>query len=366
MFLSIWVRKGKPGELELVFPYNEEYIARIKGIRGRKWDVEIRRWLIPDCSESMEQLLKLFAAGEVIIDKDISCREKEKEDETDSTNAKFLDMMKDTLKLKGYSRKTIKSYMSHIGLFFKYSGKRVDLVNNEDINRYLLFLMEEQKTSHSYVSQVVSSIKFLFNNVLMKDELTINITRPKKEKKLPEILSQKEVLCILNNVSNLKHKAILFLAYSSGLRVGEVVRLKTTDIDSSRMLIHVVQGKGRKDRYTVLSQTALEVLREYAKKYRPEKWLFPGEKPDRHITERTVQKTFENTKEKAGIQKRVSVHSLRHSFATHLLEGGVDLRYIQELLGHQSSKTTEIYTHVTKKSINNIMSPLDKIMARKT
>lgn len=130
--------------------------------------------------------------------------------------------------------------------------------------------------------------------------------------------------------------------------------------------IHVVQGKGRKDRYTVLSHTALEVLREYIKKCRPEKWLFPGDDPGRHITERTVQKVFENTKDKAGIQKKVSVHTLRHSFATHLLEGGVDLRYIQELLGHQSSKTTEIYTHVTEKSIKNIQSPLDRIMLGKT
>lgn len=145
-----------------------------------------------------------------------------------------------------------------------------------------------------------------------------------------------------------------------------MVRLRITDIDSDRMLIHIVQGKGRKDRYTLLSQAALEVLSEYVKKFRPEKWLFPGEDSGSHITGRSVQKVFEKTKDKAGIKKKVSVHTLRHSFATHLLEGGVDLRYIQELLGHQSSKTTEIYTHVTEKSIKNIQSPLDKIMFGKT
>ena len=140
-----------------------------------------------------------------------------------------------------------------------------------------------------------------------------------------------------------------------------MVRLKVTDIDSDRMLIHIVQGKGRKDRYSMLSEIALGELREYVRKYKPDNWLFPGADPNRFLTERTVQKVFDNARRKAGIKKGVTVHSLRHSFATHLLEGGVDLRYIQELLGHKSSKTTERYTHVTKKSIQNIMSPLDKI-----
>jgi site-specific recombinase XerD len=138
--------------------------------------------------------------------------------------------------------------------------------------------------------------------------------------------------------------------------------LKIDDIDSKRMLIHIRQGKGRKDRYTVLSQIALEELRLYAKKYHPQDWLFPGDKEDWHITERTMQRVFEAARDKAGIRKEVSFHSLRHSFATHLLEGGTDLRYIQELLGHQSSKTTEIYTHVTEKNVSNIQSPLDRLI----
>jgi len=150
--------------------------------------------------------------------------------------------------------------------------------------------------------------------------------------------------------------------YSSGLRVGEVVRLKLEDIDSQRMLIHVKQGKGAKDRYTLLSKIALIQLRNYVKEYHPETWLFPGAENKGHLTERTVQRVFENALIKARITKKASVHTLRHSFATHLLESGTDLRYIQELLGHQSSKTTEIYTHVTEKSINNIESPLDKLM----
>jgi len=191
------------------------------------------------------------------------------------------------------------------------------------------------------------------------------LERPKKEKKLPEILSKNEISKLLKAVKNLKHKAILYLVYSAGLRVGEVVKLKPTDIDSDRMLIHIIQGKGKKDRYTILSETALSILRQYVKVYKPEHWLFPGQHPDKHLTERSVQKVFDNARIDAKIRKDVSVHNLRHSFATHLLEGGVNLRYIQELLGHSSSKTTEIYTHVTQKNLSNIISPLDTIMMNK-
>jgi integrase/recombinase XerD len=189
-----------------------------------------------------------------------------------------------------------------------------------------------------------------------------DLPRPKKERKLPDVLSQEEVFRILEALDNQKHKAILFLVYSAGLRVGEVVRLRIQDIDSKRMLIHIIQGKGLKDRYTVLSQACLEQLRLYAKQYHPETWLFPGPKYGSHLTERTVEKIFDNACCKAKIKKDVSVHVMRHSFATHLLEGGTDLRYIQELLGHSSSKTTEIHTHVTEKSMMKIQSPLDSMI----
>jgi len=166
---------------------------------------------------------------------------------------------------------------------------------------------------------------------------------------------------ILSSVDNIKHKAILMLIYSAGLRVGEVVKLKPEDIDSKRMLIHIKGSKGRKDRYTILSETALEILREYWREYKPRKWLFEGARPGRYLSIRTVEKILEHACEKANIRKDVSVHTLRHSFATHLLEGGTDLRYIQELLGHKDSKTTEIYTHVSIKSIGKIKSPLDTL-----
>ena len=175
------------------------------------------------------------------------------------------------------------------------------------------------------------------------------LPRPKKERKLPNVLSKEEVGKILSSVANEKHKTILYLIYSAGLRVGEVVRLEFSDIDTKRMLIKVRQGKGRKDRYTLLSDKALQQLKKYYMLYKPEKWLFPGGKEDSFLTERSVQKVFEQACLKANIKKQATVHTLRHSIATHLLEGGTDLRYIQELLGHSSSKTTEIYTHVSEK-----------------
>lgn len=187
--MSIWVRKGNPGELELVFQYNEEYIAKVKEIRGRRWDKNNKKWLIPDRDESLEQLRELFKKGELVIDKNISGSSKSIEAEADSTNDQLLKLMKEGLKLRGYSPKTIKSYMSHMRLFIKSYGKNADVVDKADIDKYLLFLMEEQQVSHSYVNQAVNSIKFFYNNILGKEQITISLIRPQKENKLPEVLS---------------------------------------------------------------------------------------------------------------------------------------------------------------------------------
>ena len=200
---------------------------------------------------------------------------------------------------------------------------------------------------------------------MLKKKFVYEVKRPRKDKKLPVVLSKEEVERILKAVDNLKHKAILMMVHAAGLRVGEVVKLKIENIDSKRMLIHIKGAKGRKDRYTMLSETALEILREYWRQYKPQKWLFEGARKDRYIATRTVDKIMEHACTKAGINKDVSVHTLRHSFATHLLESGTDLRYIQELLGHADSKTTEIYTHVSTKSLGKIKSPLDGLELKK-
>lgn len=216
----------------------------------------------------------------------------------------------------------------------------------------------------STLNQAINALKFYYGTMLKKKFL-YEIKRPRKDRKLPVVLSKEEIAKILSAVDNLKHKAILMLIYSAGLRVGEVVKLKPEDVDSKRMLLFIRGAKGRKDRYSLLSDVTLNALREYWRRYKPIKWLFAGARDGRYLSTRTVQAIFEHAKENAGIKKDVSVHSLRHSFATHLLEGGTDLRYIQELLGHASSKTTEIYTHVSTKSLSKIKSPLDTLNLKK-
>ena len=215
--------------------------------------------------------------------------------------------------------------------------------------------------STSSLNVAINALKFFYVEDLKRD-FVYDIKRPKKDKKLPVVLSREEVARILSSVSNLKHKAIMMLTYSAGLRVGEVIRLRTEDIDYQRKTIHIRGAKGRKDRYTILSEVAMNVLMDYLKEYGQSQWLFPSRDRSRHITPRTVEKIFSNACKKASINKEVTVHSLRHSFATHLLESGVDLRYIQEILGHRSSKTTEIYTHVSIRHIGRIKSPLDDLI----
>ena len=341
-------------ELLVKFDYSPERVRKIKTIRPATWNPKEKVWVIPNSIEMLEVLKKLFCSERINIVFE-KCEYNEK------AVADFQDFMR----LKAYSLQTQKLYASHLKRFISFVDMDLDKVNNDDIRKYVLFIIDNNNCSKSFIDQAVSVIKLLYKEVIPKGDIISNIPRPRKDAKLPRVLSQSEVLQILQTATNEKHKTILFLVYSAGLRVGEVVRLKPEDIESTRMLIKVNKGKGAKDRYTLLSQVALDQLRKYYKLYKPEKWLFTGSKEGDHITERTVQRIFENCCTKAKITKDVSVHTLRHSFATHLLESGVDLRYIQELLGHASSKTTEIYTHVSQKNIAEILSPLDKLVGIK-
>ncbi|MDZ7859759.1 MAG: site-specific tyrosine recombinase/integron integrase [Candidatus Krumholzibacteriota bacterium] len=274
---------------------------------------------------------------------------------------KIRDLMINQLKLRGYSPRTLKVYIQHARAFVRFTGKSPARTGKKEILNYMMYLTKEKKVSLSYRNQTVSALKFLYKYVLKKPWVIEELPRPKKASRLPVVLSAREVSRLLSEVPNRKHKAIMVVAYSAGLRVGEVVRLKVSDIDPERMMIHVKGGKGRKDRYTILSVLALNVLRDYAYFYKPKKWLFPGGREGRHITERSVQKVVAGAAKKAGIRKHVTTHTLRHSFGTHLLENGTDLRYIQELLGHKSARTTQIYTHVSKRDLARIVSPLDRM-----
>ncbi|MBI4685072.1 MAG: site-specific integrase [Nitrospirae bacterium] len=275
----------------------------------------------------------------------------------------FEDLRRELLSQK-YSYRTVKGYLYYNRDFLDFVKKQPSEVNDNDLKDYLLYLAEEKQSATATLNQAINALKFYYGSML-KRKFVYEVKRPRKDKKLPVVLSKEEVAKILSAVDNIKHRAILMLIYSAGLRVGEVVKMKAEDIDSKRMLIHVKGAKGRKDRYTILSETALNVLRKYWREYKPQKWLFEGARRDRYISTRTVQHILEHACTQTNTKKDISVHTLRHSFATHLLENGVDLRYIQELLGHAHSKTTEIYTHVSTKSLGKIRSPLDSLSVSK-
>ena len=338
----------KENKFGVKVPYSEERVRKMKKVEGRKWDPKNRVWVIPAKLKIFKSLKRIFSEEKIEISKE-------------AADSIIIKKMKQKLKLKGYSSNTQRVYLSHMRKISGFLEEKLDELEQERIKDYLFFLLEKEKVSHSFANQAISAVKFFTSEVLEKN-IRLNLSRPKKEKKLPKILSKNEVKKILNSLDNEKHKTILYIIYSAGLRVSEVVNLKCEDIDIDRMLVRIKQDKGRKDRYTLLYKLSLKKLKKYFELYKPQKWLFPGAKPTKHLTKRTVQRIFKKAAKKAKINKNVSVHALRHSFATHLLENGIDLRYIQELLGHKSSTTTEIYTHVSKGEILSIDSPLDDLM----
>jgi site-specific recombinase XerD len=224
----------------------------------------------------------------------------------------------------------------------------------------MLYLMKQRHLSDGTFRFYVAALKFLYRTTLKREWVVEKIKCPKRKRKLPVVLDISEVESLFSVTTNLKHKAILMITYSSGLRVSETARLKMTDIDSKRMMVRVRQGKGGNDRYSILSQTALEHLRQYWRKYRPTEWLFEGAKKDDHISTHSIQLMFYAARKRAGITKPASVHTLRHSFATHLIEAGTSLHHVQLLLGHRSPTTTTVYLHVSRLNLAQVISPLDR------
>jgi len=274
----------------------------------------------------------------------------------------IIERYKNLLIQKRYSANTIKIYGSYFADYCAYfSPKDLKRITTAEINSYILSLIETKNISVSQQNQRINAIKFYYEKVLGREKQYYELHRPKKEHKLPKVLSKTEVKRIFDVTTNLKHKCILMLIYSAGLRRSEVLNLVPTDIDSERMVIRINGAKGKKDRITLLSENLLKLLRRYYQEYRPEKYLFEGQHGGKY-SETSVGNILKKAARKAGIKKDVTPHMLRHSFATHLLEQGTDLRYIQELLGHESSKTTEIYTHVSKNAIDKIKNPLDELL----
>ena len=272
---------------------------------------------------------------------------------------KVVEKYNNLLIQKRYSNNTIKTYCNYFKDFVvSFENDNLEGITIDQINSYILGLIETKNISISQQNQRINSIKFYYEKVLGRQKQYYELHRPNKEHKLPKVLSKNEIKSILNSCINIKHKSILMLIYSAGLRRSELLNLTINDIDSERMVININCAKGMKDRISLLSEHLLELLRNYFKAYKPKKYLFEGQNGGKY-SPTSVANILKKAALKAGIRKTVTPHMLRHSFATHLLEQGTDLRYIQDLLGHNSSKTTEIYTHVSKKAIDKIRNPVD-------
>jgi integrase/recombinase XerD len=269
--------------------------------------------------------------------------------------------MIDDMTLRNLAPRTIQAYVERVADFARHFGASPEHLGPDQIRAYLLHLAQERRVSWSHFNQTRSALRFLYRVTLARDWVVEGVVCPKQPRKLPVVLSLDEVTQFFAAIDNLKHRAILMTAYAAGLRVSEVVGLRCDDIDSRRMVIRLRQAKGRKDRYVMLSPRLLTLLRSYWKAVRPKDYLFPGRDPDRPIAPRTVQLVCQTALSVSGLKKRVSPHTLRHSFATHLLEGGTDLRTIQILLGHRSLNSTARYTHVATATLRSTRSPFDRL-----
>lgn len=345
-WISKIIQHKNESRISVEFEKNEELNQRIRKFEGSKWSNSLRLWHVPDTPENRvrfkietqeEQALNLIKNEKIVL-------------------------FKKWLRSKRYSENTLKTYSDAIKTFLYYfKHKTIEEIDNQDIINFNNDYILRKKLSSSYQNQIVNAIKLFFSRVENRIIDVDLIHRPKKEKLLPNVLSKEETKKILEAHSNIKHKAMLSLIYSCGLRRSELLNLRPMDIDSKRNLIIIRQGKGKKDRIAPLSEKILKLLREYYTIYNPKQWLFEGVTGKNQYDERSLSNVLKLALAKAKIEKPVTLHWLRHSFATHLLEAGTDLRYIQEILGHKSSKTTEIYTHVSTKSIQNIKSPFDDL-----
>jgi len=309
----------------LIFDYDPELVGKIKELPGRRWSKTLNCWHIPYQKDYLTFLNNRFdneirflpykAASknnhEVL---EQSNSEKENKTENNRININLPKEFEETLRLKRYSKNTIKSYKSHFSLFLAYySGHDPEKITDEQIREYLLYLVNKKKVSSSYQNQSINAIKFYYEKVLGQAVQKYYIQRPKKEKKLPVVLSEEEVVKILRQIVNIKHKCIIYLIYSAGLRLSEVIHLKISDIDSDRKVITIKRAKGKKDRISLLSDRVITLLREYYKQYKPKEWLFEGQKGGKY-SPKSVQKIFQAACFKSGIKKHATIHTLRHSF----------------------------------------------------
>jgi len=335
------------------FQYNTLWKNELREkFRGAKWIPEKGCWYLPDTNAIRNEIgmAPNTEMGKAAISK------------IHPVNFAALERMREQLTLKSYSPHTINTYSVEFAqLLYLLKDVPVDTLTPERLRSYFLYCVTELKLSENVIHSRLNAIKYYFEQVLHREKFFFeDIPRPKKKSLLPKVLSKEEVARLFACVTNPKHRLMLQLCYGMGLRVSEIVALKITDIDSRRMLVHIESAKGKKDRYVPLPQSILEELRNYYRMYRPKIYLFEGQDGGQYSI-RSVQAVFKAAMEKAKINKSVGIHGLRHSYATHLLESGTDMVFIQKLLGHQDIKTTEIYAHVSNRHLSKVRSPLDDL-----
>ncbi len=356
---------GKPLAL-LEFPYDFQLKEVVKTVPGADWNPVLKAWTVPYSDTVISDLLAVFK-GKAWLDygdfrkvrvevppEDLPMLLPKLEEDIQG----FVDWMRN----RRYSESTIKNYSSGLRLFFRFTGnKNPEEVTQEDLESFHKNYIISRKYSASFQSLVINAVKLYYSIRLRRKLEPAAIGRPKQPRQLPHVLSKEDVKAILHAHSNIKHRAMLSLIYACGLRRSELLNLRPEDIDGQRGMLRVNQGKGRKDRVVPIGGRMLDLIAEYLGYEKPKSYLFEGQILGEKYHERSLQQVLKQALVKAGIKKPVTLHWLRHSYATHLLEGGTDLRYIQELLGHKSSKTTELYTHVSQKSLEKIKSPFDDL-----
>jgi len=338
------------------FTYNREIANLLKQEFAVTWSQSNKYWWIARDQFDYTKFKRVFSTLTEIV-----LPEKQEKTKKPIDIKLPLDYLEKLQRVR-YSESTIRTYSKYFKDFLRhFTGQNIKKLTPDEINKYILGLIKEKDISTSQQNQRINAIKFYYEKVLGKTKQFYQIDRPKKHRSLPKVISEQEVIRMLTVTNNIKHKAVLATIYSAGLRRGELINLRKQDIWFDKNLIFINAGKGKKDRTTLLSESLAIVLRKYLERYKPNYYLFEGKNRAKY-SPTTVLRIVLKAGELARVKQHVTPHMLRHSFATHLLEQGTDLRYIQTILGHESSKTTEIYTHVSKKSLAKIKSPLDVIL----
>lgn len=360
--LSYAIHRGKDVVI-VKFDYDKELIRYVRSIKGATWSQSKKSWYFSKESFSLQATLEKLKGIAFV---DYSALNHYNNNPLSSESKKITkpiikipESYIDLLDIRRYSASTKATYISYFRDFVIHFNNHVlSEVTQDEINEYILFLIREKNISPSLQNQRINAIKFYYEKVLGGEKYIFNIDRPRRSKKLPNTLTVAEIKRMIDATTNIKHKCIISLLYSAGLRRSELINMEILDILSDQMLIKVVDSKGNRDRYVGLSKHLLQLLRKYFIEFKPSKYLFEGQKGGKYSAA-SVVKVVKSSAISAGIRRRVSPHMLRHSFATHHLESGTDLRYIQEFLGHSSPKTTEVYTHVAKTDFSKFKNPLD-------